>query len=80
MSKRTADNGNLPQGKHRPTGFNPEWDNNFPFVLYAGDASGAGGMFCSAVEAKLREGIVQALVQSAQKIALISALKCMYWC
>ena len=52
MSKRTADNGNLPQGKHRPTGFNPEWGNNFPFVLYAGDASGAGGMFCSAVEAK----------------------------
>ena len=49
MSKRSADNGNLPQGKRRLTGFNPEWDSNFPFVLYTEDASGAGFMFCSAV-------------------------------
>ena len=49
MSERSADNDNLPQGKRRLTGFNPEWGSNFPFVLYTEDASGTGGMFCSAV-------------------------------
>ena len=47
MSKRSADKDSLPQGKHRLTGFNPEWVKDFPFVLYNEDASGAGGMFCS---------------------------------
>ena len=49
MSKRSADNDNLPQGKRRLTEFNSEWGSDFPFVLYTEDASGAGGMFCSAV-------------------------------
>ena len=45
MSKRSADNDNLPQGKHRLTGFNPEWGSDFPFVLYTEDASGSGAVF-----------------------------------
>ena len=49
MSSRSADKDNLPQGKHKLTGYNPEWGRDFPFVLYTEDASGAGGMFCSAV-------------------------------
>ena len=49
MSKKSADNDNLPQGKHGLTGFNPEWGSDFQFVLYSEDASGVGGMFCSAV-------------------------------
>ena len=49
MSKRRADNNNLPQVKHKLTGFSPEWGRDIPFVLYTDDASGAGGMFCSAV-------------------------------
>ena len=68
LSKRSAGNNNLPQGKHRPTGFNPEWGNDFPFALYAEDASGAGGMFCSAVEAKLRGDIVQAFGAECTKM------------
>ena len=49
MSRRSADKVNLPQCKHKLTGFNPEWGRDFPFVLYTEDTSGAGGMFCAAV-------------------------------
>ena len=49
MSERSADKVNLPQGKNKLTGFDPEWVRDFPFVLYTEDTSGAGGMFCSAV-------------------------------
>ena len=72
MSKRCADNNNLPQSKHRLTGFNPEWGSNFLFVLHTEDASGTGGVFYSTV-VLLRQSSEEALcnfqkVQSAQKL------------
>ena len=66
MSKRSADNDNLPQVKHRLTGFNPEWCSDFPFVLYTKDASGAGGMSFPAV-VLLRQSSEEALCKLFKK-------------
>ena len=39
MSKRSADNDNLPQIKRKMIGFNPEWGRDFPFVPYCASFS-----------------------------------------
>ena len=74
MSKRSADNDNLPQGKRRLTEFNPEWGSDFPFVLYTEDAS--GGMFCSAV-VLLRRSSKEALCKLFAKSRVHKTLLCL---